>query len=158
MCLGCLIVQPMRGAREAWRVALVAAGHEVVACDSVHYGCLALWARDFDAMVVATPADDELAALLEAAPGPWPPPVVLVGTPFVETMAGVPGTFAAARCASSATAASVVETVRRLLAGTGAARPAVPHGRADVPLRLPPTRIAKWRTWIAATTESPRRA
>jgi hypothetical protein len=145
-----LIVQPLRFVREIWEAALGADGHEVIACDSVHYGCLALWARHFDAMVVATPADDQLAALLDAAPGPWPPPVVLVGSPFAETMVGVPRTFAAARCASSATAASVVDTVRRLLAGVGVARPAVPRGREDVPLRLPPTRIAKWRTWLAA--------
>jgi hypothetical protein len=145
-----LIIQPLRFMREIWQDALVATGHEVVACDSVHYGCLALWARDFDAMVVATPPDQQLAALLDAAPGPWPPPIVLVGAPFVETMVGVPRTFAAARCAASATAASVVDTVRRLLAGAGVARPAVPHGREDVPLRLPPNRIAKWRSWLAA--------
>ena len=145
-----LIVEPQAFVREVWKDALTAAGHHVVACDSIHYGCLALWAKDFAAIVVAAAAGDRVAELLEAAPGPWPPPVVLVGSPFIETMVGVPGTFAAARCASSMNVANLVETVRRLLDGTGVARPAVPHGRADVPLRFPPTRIAKWRTWLAA--------
>ena len=144
-----LIVQPLRSVRVTWRDALVLAGHDVVATDSIRDACLMMWARDFDAIVVATPPEAELAELLEAAPGPWAPPIVLVGAPYGDSV-GVPRAFAAARCLASPSAARVVRTLHDLLSGARVAIPAVPHGRADVPLRLPPQRVLKWRSWLAA--------
>jgi hypothetical protein len=144
-----LIVQPLRTVRQVWRDAFVRAGHEVVAADSIRDACLMMWARDFDAIIVATPPEAQLAELLDATPGPWAPPIVLVGAPYSESI-GVPRAFAAARCAPSPTAARLVATLHELLVGADVAVPAVPHGRADVPLRLPPERVLKWRSWLAA--------
>jgi hypothetical protein len=143
-----LIVQPLGTVRMAWRDALVAAGHEVVASDSIRDACLMMWARDFDAIIAATPPEAELAQLLDASPGPWLPPIVLVGAPYGDSIA-IPRAFAAARCVASPTA-RIVATLHELMNGARVAVPAVPHGRSDVPLNLPPVRVLKWRSWLAA--------
>ncbi len=142
-----LVLQRRRPRRDRWSDALVTAGFEVVARDTVRAACAALWQQDFDAILAETPPEQELADLLDAAPGPWPPPILLIGAPYGEPVA-VPRAFAAALYLGDPPAAELPELVRELLATVGLARPAVPHGRTDVPLRMPPARVAKWKSWL----------
>jgi hypothetical protein len=134
--------------RAVWTAELEAAGWDVVARASLHAARLALWEHAVAAVVAETPPEDQLADLLDAAPGPWPPPIVLVGAPHGEGI-GVPRVYAAILCLTPPPPEMLPGLVGALVATAALATPAPPLGRTDFHLRIPAERVAKWKSWLA---------
>jgi hypothetical protein len=144
-----LVLHRRRPRRELWSDALERAGYEVDPRDCVKSARMALWQFDYDGIVAETPCETDLTELLESAPGPWPPPILLIGAPYGEPV-GVPRAFAAALCVDCPAVSEVPALLRGLLSTARITHPAVPFGRTDVPLRLPPQQVSKWKSWLYA--------
>jgi len=108
-----------------------------------------LWQLDYDAIVAQTPPEGELADLMDAVPGPWAPPLLLIGAPYGEPVA-VPRAFAVSLCTGDPGPDRLPDLLRTLLDTAAIAHPAVPHGRADMAMVMPPARVAKWKSWLVS--------